>query len=272
MIISERGDKLVLVHQDDHGVLAGEYVRHWGNEQFEAPSPLEDVYYATRHHDRGWKQADSQPLYDEESKGPRNFLNRATEEHVSFYSGAVDELIEENPYAGLLVSLHWTGLYRKRWGMAGWRVDAEGEEQQYLNRVVEEAEGRWAEVKRSAWDPAQGSRPDFEQRLWHNYKLLQCWDILSLYVARRFFETESLTIENVPLSVGGEEVNLQLKPLGDGRASLDPFPFAGASFVAEVKAREIPRREYASQQDVADTLNAVEPFNLRCEFVPGSSK
>lgn len=267
MIISEKDNKLVLVHQDDHGVLAGEYVRQWGNEQFEDPSPLDSVYYATRHHDRGWKKADSQPLYDEERKRPRNFLNRATEEHVSFYKGAVDELIEEDAYAGLLVSLHWTGLYRKRWGMAGWRVDAEGEEQQYLNRIVEEAESRWADVKRTAWDPTQGSRPDFEQRLWHNFKLLQCWDVLSLYVSRQFFEHEGLTIESVPLSVGGAEVDLRIDPLGDGRASIDPFPFRGDSFTAEVKARAIPDRDYSSQQDVKDTLDAVEPFYLRCEFV-----
>lgn len=272
MIISAKEGKLTLVHQDDHGVLAGEYVRHWGNDMFEAPQPSESVYHAVRHHDRGWKKADVQPLYDPEAKRPRNFLNRAAEEHVSFYGDAVEELIAEDPYAGLLVSMHWTGLYRKRWGMAGWRVDAEGEEQAYLDRVVEQAERRWPELKRAAWNPEECSRPDFEQRLWHNYKLLQCWDVLSLYVARRFFEGEALTIEGVPLRVGLEAVNLRLEPLGDGRVALDPFPFRGTSFIAEVKAREIPDRDYESREDVAQTLASVEPFYLRCEFVPASGR
>lgn len=268
MIISEKGDYLILVHQDDHGVLAGELVRNWGNDLFEAPQPLESVYHATRHHDRGWKQADILPLYDPETKRPRNFLNRAAEEHVKFYGNAVDEVIQEDPYAGLLMSMHWTGLYRSRWGMGGWRVDAEGEEQRYLDSIVEQAEARWPELKRLAWDPTKESRPDFEQRLWHNYKLLQCWDQMSLFVARRYFEMEGYTIKSVPTRVGGQEYDLRLEPLGDGRASIDPFPFRGSSFVAEVKARQIPNRDYASQEEVAKALADAEPFYLRCEYVP----
>jgi len=152
--------------------------------------------------------------------------------------------------------------------MGGWRVDAEGEEQRYLDSTVEQAEAPWPELKRLAWDPTKESRPDFEQRLWHNYKLLQCWDQMSLFVARRYFEMEGYTIKSVPTRVGGQEYDLRLEPLGDGRASIDPFPFRGSSFVAEVKARQIPNRDYASQEEVAKALADAEPFYLRCEYVP----
>lgn len=267
MIISQKGDKLVLVRQHDHGALAGQLVRHWGNEMFEKPHPLESVFHATRHHDRGWQAADAEPLYDPEARRPRNFLKRATEEHVKFYGGAVEELIQEDPYAGLLVSMHWTGLYNGRWGMAGWRVDAEGDEQRYLEEVARAAEDRWAELKRLAWNPQECSRPDFEQRLWHNYKLLQAYDLLSLYICRRVFESEPYTVKGVPLRPGLEHVDIQLQPLGDGRVAVDPFPFQGDSFVGEVMAREIPDRDYASAEDVAATLASVEPITIRCEYV-----
>lgn len=269
MIISEKGSTLVLVRQEDHGELAGELVRHWGNELFEAPQPRESAYFAARHHDRGWRSPDQGPLFDEEGQGPRNFLNLDFREHVRFYEDGVQQVIDEDPYAGLLVSMHWTGLYRGRWGMQGWLAPIHDEQKAFLDEVVDGQERRWIELKKLIWDRPQGSRPEFEARLWYNYQLLQCWDLLSLYVSRQKYLNEPYTLGPVPLRLGGESRKLVLQPREDGQVALDPYPFDTPGLVCSVVGREIPKRAYGSAEEVRAALEQAEEVVLRCTFVPG---
>jgi hypothetical protein len=60
-----------------------------------------------------------------------------------------------------------------------------------------------------------------------NYKVLQFFDTLALYFhLRHAGERQKEVYVRVPKSVA-EDTSITLRPLGDGRYSLDPFPFAG---------------------------------------------
>jgi len=50
--------------------------------------------------------------------------------------------------------------------------------------------------------------------------------------------------------------------LRDGRLTISPDPFAGATVALEIVARRIPARVYASDQDLRDTLAAADSLRL----------
>src|SRR3970040_788649 len=51
----------VLINQHDHAELSGEIMRFWGNKEFSRPEPYDEVLFAIRGHDNGWKEWDSSP-------------------------------------------------------------------------------------------------------------------------------------------------------------------------------------------------------------------
>src|SRR4051794_15150777 len=122
MLISRREDKLVLVDQNEHARLAGDICAHWGNESFRRPDYHGHARIAAEIHDEGWREFDAQPLLNTEEARPLHFLEIDMGVHIPLYRRGVDAAFARDPYAGLLVSMHWTGLYRSRWGMQSGRV------------------------------------------------------------------------------------------------------------------------------------------------------
>jgi uncharacterized protein DUF3891 len=282
MLISRRNGELYLVDQLEHARLCGDLVSHWGNERFAAPVPRERVRLGAAMHDEGWREADETPLFNAEAGRPLHFLEIAMQEHVPLYGRGVDRAFAADPYAGLMVSMHWTGLYRGRWGMQAGKIEFADEALQ--EEAVGREERRWIEVKRDLVTDTR--RSDFEQHLWHHYDLLQAWDLLSLYVclidlspadevaARPVPATlKSIdpepgprTIGSVPVAVAGERVELVLRAVEPGVVTLDPYPFDADDMAWSVAARVIPDRRYESQADAAATLQRAPTATISCRM------
>ncbi len=279
MLISRRDGELYLVEQVEHARLCGELAQHWGNERFARPEPLDGVRTGAAMHDEGWRQPDEQPLFNAEARRPLHFLEIEMKDHIPLYGQGVERTFGLDPYAGLLVSMHWTGLYRSRWGMQSGKVQFADEAAQ--SETVAHEERRWIEVKRDLLTEAR--RSDFEASLWHNYDLLQAWDLLSLYVClidlsvadtapRAVHETLSSidqepgprTIPAVPTAVGGQRVQLVLEASSPGAITVDPFPFDRDELTWRVAARVIPDRDYSGSEDAAAELAAARRSSISC--------
>jgi hypothetical protein len=280
MLISRRQGELCLVEQVEHASLCGDLVTHWGNERFASPDPLDGARTGAAMHDEGWREPDEQPLFNSEGARPLHFLEIEMKDHIPLYARGVDRAFEADSYGGLLVSMHWTGLYRSRWGMQGGRVEFADEAQQ--DESVAREERRWIDVKRGLLSETR--RSDFEAALWHNYDLLQAWDLLSLYVclidlapadgvaARGVHETlRSIdqepgprTIGSVPVAVGRERVELVLRAEQPGVVTVDPYPFDQDELNWTVKARVIPDREYADAADAAGEVRRARETSISC--------
>lgn len=285
MLITRREGNLVLVDQNEHGRLAGELTLRWGNADFEAPTLREHVALGTARHDDGWLEADAEPLFNEEEGRPLQFLEIPLEDHMPLYQRGVERVYEEDPYAGLLVSMHWTGLYRNRWGMqeggVGFSTKATPLDE-IREKHVEEEERRWAEAKKSLIKG--GTRSEFEARLWYHYDLLQVWDLFSLYASvadtnpgdtpavALASQLKSLdqtpgprTVQMAPDRVGGKHLDLTLTPVRPGVIEVDPFPF-DADVATTLAARVIPDRLYRDRADLDDALRSAERATLECRF------
>lgn len=110
MFVSKHVNEIWLVNQYDHSIQAGEVASQWGNDEFEPTS--KSLVTAVEKHDIGWIEPDKEVLFDEETGRPVNFININLKQHVKFYSQGYKKILEEDPYAGMLIGMHWIGLYK----------------------------------------------------------------------------------------------------------------------------------------------------------------
>ena len=264
MIVSRHDGALRLVHQNEHGRLAGVLAGAWGNDEVEAPRPGPSVVTAASRHDEGWRSRDTRVLYDEFAQRPLHFLDIEAGEHIRLYRQGVTRVSAADVYAGLLVGMHWTGLYRSRWSAPGGgsRVGQGPEARAAQDRVVRSEQRRWADAVELAWTE-QEPRAAFETRIWHNYELLQLWDLLSLFLS--VTPSQPGRGSAVPWGPQLRDLDQAATPVGlpavgtwpggprfapiacvtaPGLMTLDPFPFTGPVDV-EVEHVVIPDRDWS---------------------------
>jgi hypothetical protein len=280
MLLSRRRQRLCLITQPEHGRLAGQLGQRWGNDRFMAPIVGEALLAAATHHDDGWEELDGRPMFNYAEGRPAHFLELPLEATVGPYGRGVESVYARDLLAGVLVSMHWTGLYRGRWGLqegnpVGHPLAAD---------VVAQQERRWVAALREAWG-GRGRRSEFERQTWHAYEVLQALDFLSLALClldsvQPSVETEVIpmplalprvqqpagprSVPAVPLAAEGPYVDLTLRVTAPGVVTVDPYPFSEGAFEVEVAARWLDDRRYASaaESDGAYHDAAVEPIAI----------
>jgi hypothetical protein len=274
VIVTRRGGALRLVQQVEHGRIAGELAAAWGNAAFAVPTPSGSVRTAAARHDEGWRAWDARVLFHELERRPLHFTEIDAGEHIRLYRQGVERVSLADVYAGVLVGMHWTGLYRGRWSAPGaaTRVGRSEEDRRLQDGVVAEEERRWIDAKHQAWTEQQ-PRALFETELWHNYELLQLWDLLSLYLAvtppdeqgpgsgpvpwgpqLREVEhpVEDVLLPAVGTRPGGHRTALAAAVRSPGEVTLSPFPFAGPLEV-QVEETVLPDRAW-THAEVAERV------------------
>jgi hypothetical protein len=291
MIVSRRKEGLLLVKQYDHGTLTGDFAARWGNDRFDRPGPYDSCHLAAAMHDEGWRAWDDKPALNPAAHRPAHFLEVPLHDSVIFYKGGVDAVYARDEYAGLLVGMHWGGLYRGRWGLQGSPAapPAPGSELDQLKAdTIAKEEARWVAAKHRLLGP-DDIRSEFEGRLWHNYELLQVYDLLSLFMCMTPLDVPSAggetktvgqtlaavtpppgsrSIPKAPTSLAGARADLVLEVLGEGIATVDPWPFDRATFSLAVPAVLLPEGEYASVADVRAAMLPETRLEIACEFRP----
>ena len=213
MIVCEVGDRWQIVMQTDHADLSGDFARRWT----ERTDRSESLEVAAERHDDGWAVWEQAPMCDVDSGKPLNFLDVGVLAHLAFYRAGIAAITEQDPYAGLLVSMHGAGIYRQRYGLdPALGLARRGELQDEVEAFVAEEESKF------------GGSPGDRQA---DYELLQLFDRLSLYFCMRDV-------------VGGEAAELQsyrLEPVGPWRVRMDPYPFAESLSHFSLLRRILPK-------------------------------
>jgi len=250
------GEPRFVITMSDHTAFAGKVARAFGNDDFEAVSPRDEVLHIVDHHDDGWAVFDVQMRFDPETRFPYHLVKTPLEEilKTSARSPTLNE--QHHAYCGLLSSMHSWGLYNGRYGLSDHvlidqidpdvrpRVDA------MLDGELER-QGRLKE--KLASDPQTAAWLE-EPHLMQNYKQLQFFDTLSLYF-HCSHESERGVAEfpHVPTNAT-KDVTVQITPRNgtsdENSYVLSPFPFAESGAVFKFTGRYVASIPETGESDL----------------------
>ncbi len=220
VIVRDGGHDWQVVLQTDHAGLSGNFARAWAD-----PGPRHDsLTLAAERHDDGWAVWEQAPMVEPETGRPLNFLDVGVPAHLAFYRACIAAVSEQDPYSGLLVSMHGAGIYQQRYGRdPGLSITQAEAHRQLVDAFVDEQEAGYSErIARTGVD---------EEQRWRDYELLQLYDRLSLYFCMRDVER-------------GEDAELQgyrLEPVAPWRIRMQPFPFRGEPARFSLVRRVVPK-------------------------------
>jgi hypothetical protein len=201
MIVRDAGSHWQVVLQTDHADLSADIARRWTS----LDKAKDSVVLATERHDDGWAVWEQSPIFEPGSGRPVNFLDVNISSHLAFYRAGIAAITEQDPYAGLLISMHGAGIYRQRYGSdPNLKLTREPEAVEAIDAfVAEQEEGYPARIDALGLD---------DDERWENYNHLQMFDRLSLYFCMR--DGEAATIGDY-----------QIQPVAPWQVAIDPFPF-----------------------------------------------
>jgi hypothetical protein len=266
MIVQPRASELLLIRQTDHAALSGELAEHWGNDEFAPLAPRDSVVMAAAHHDDGWRTWEAAPRVGPRTQRPYQFTDLPLAEHAAFYLTGVDAVAAQDAYAGLLVCLHLSGLYQRRFGIdPGIPVKRlSPEEDRTRGEVLDQLAARQQALRQRLAASQVPVRLLEEGHVWANYKLLQIFDRLSLYFCT--LPPRPMTLGPAPADYCGQDVELRLEPLGGQGVRVTPWPFDVSALPVRVRASVVPDRAYPDDADFRATFAAAPLTELEFEL------
>ncbi len=219
MILFREASSLRLVTQPDHAHFAGRLLALWRADSLPQHPRREELLFAVREHDNGWREADAAPSLDRGSGRPHSFLDLPAERRIEIWERGTARFASRRPYAALLITRHGRELHRDRQGDPDWEA--------FLGLLAE----RYGELLEAtgAGDPAVAA----------DYRWLDLADRLSLAVCNGWER---------PLTCGRTQARVRGSQL-----LLEPFPLAGPT-TFRIPCRHIPDRRYAGDADLGGEL------------------
>ncbi|HEX7229524.1 MAG TPA: DUF3891 family protein [Candidatus Binatia bacterium] len=230
MVIRELNDgRCYVALQEDHAELAAQFAAHWGNDRFSRLRPYQTMVFATTYHDSGYREWEGTPPMNVQKGRPyahREDVPNFESVELNAYAKNVDWLAAHDTYAGLLVSMHRTGLWHNRYNIFTEPAGRLRERSPAVQNAKKDLEAKQEEVKKSL----AAKHPGLENELAYNYMALQIFDLLSLYFCCDGYtsdeEFKEYAIAPVRISYDRDEtVRLTIRPNGTGSVVIDPYPF-----------------------------------------------
>src|SRR2546423_13498096 len=111
MIRRHVGNEFWLFTQHDHALLSGKFAEHFGNERdgYARPEPFDSVIRGVSMHDSGWPLHDDAPTLNKNHL-PLDVFETPPTIGPKVWTESSKRAAAEDPYAGLLVSLHGLSL------------------------------------------------------------------------------------------------------------------------------------------------------------------
>lgn len=281
VIVAETARGYRFITQPAHARLSGAFAAHWGDGALATPTPLPAVVLAAERHDDGWWRFDRRPHLDDAGR-PIGFTDVPDAVWIDMYDRGIALVTELDAYAGLLVSLHGTGLRRRRYGLsptwsdtpsafAGFVDRHEARQRGLLEDLLDAGSDRVSTADRdlllALHETGEPSEDATDSRLWRNYVLLEAWDSLSLAMCRTVSPPATAEVGPVVLP-GGETTALSLSATDDGSVGMTPYPFDGAPLELSVEARLVEMASVDTEAALVAAYERADPQRVSLRFRP----
>ncbi len=242
-------DQVVLIKQSDHADLAAQFAAHFGNEQFAGVQPFNSVVRATTYHDSHFQDVEANLPIDT-AKG-RPYGHRETpfsQAHLDALQANISWLLADDPYSGILVSMHHSGLPQNRYGLvSSWQTRGGAGAKSRTLRPEVAANIKTLETQQAILrNRLVADRVATDNQIDTNYRLLQFFDLLSLYLCSDGYQDGKLAptwIGPVPVNYeGSEHKEVHVQPQPGNEIRLSPYPFDMPHLRVSVPVRFVQQR------------------------------
>ena len=251
-----------LITHPDHAHLAGDFATAWGNERFRKPEPRSRVLKGIARHDDGWTARDAHPSITRQGK-PSAFSIELVgkysafeeidlEEYLAVRDRAVRIIAEEDPYAGLLISMHTYSLLTAHADRSTIVPEGLILLDAFLDRLRNHQRELHAAISS---DKSLREVEAAEQTILEHFHLLQACDNLSLLTCVAFSSPAHL-LHPLPLN-GGGTAEVQVLPIAPRHFRLAPWPFAEQELVFTFPARHVEGSLFADSQSLEAAFHEV---------------
>ena len=190
-------------------------------------------------HDSGWYGYEASPSIAPDTGKPLNFMQVAWgKPQRRGFEWAIDWMTRIDPYSGLLVSKHRTGLQRGRYEKVA--------HPKFFNtqNLPEDNEDFLA---RNEAAQADQLRNYDEAEFWTNYQLLQTFDFISLFLVqqgccRRLYRAGAHLLRR---QIGPDQADCEDR--GGNRIEVDPFPFDINPLRVQLIRRQMKQTTFANE-------------------------
>jgi hypothetical protein len=228
VIVVPVGGCLRIVTQPDHAFVAGDLLSLWRRDGLPDHPRRDDLLFAVREHDNGWRETDAAPRVDAATRRPHVFTTLPEEERRDLWWRGVRRFRTERPWACLLITEHARRIHQGRVDTEWQRFD------QALGELHDEL------MEETAGGEGSPERLRAESDLAADYHWLDLADTLSLAACG---VAEHVERPGYRAATDGSELRI------------DPFPLAGSTRF-RLPSRTIPDRDYAGDADLGGELAA----------------
>ncbi len=260
---------LLVVLQTDHSRVAGRLAAHWGNGTFAEPKPWFSMILAAQEHDTGWWEWELKPTLNDQGRPPDYVSGGGIprDVHVAFDRNGITRVLEQDRYAGLMVSMHQAGLNNQGFGMLKHMPDrsAMPEVAQFLREQEKLRSTLIEDLRRSqAFAPYVS-----DEQIWTNYKFIEVFDQLAQILCNRYplntAERKNgppMTLKHVPVALGVDDTTLSIEVVDERSAALRPYPFDMDPLAISFPARLVPNRAYTGQDEFLHQFYRADPLTI----------
>ncbi|MBI2487377.1 MAG: DUF3891 family protein [Deltaproteobacteria bacterium] len=232
----------ILINQNDHAHLSGEIMAYWGDGKFTKPEPRDEVLFAIREHDSGWREWDSSPKVNPVTQFPMNFLEMNSYNQAEIWKRCFKRHSAEHPYASALIALHFGKLNEKALNKNSNNGTARTSHKEIINFV-----SKMLTINISNLD--LNSMPkDVQVNLRH----VQIGDVISLALCHGW---SSIEITDVPLDYkNGQTTALSLKSTDGNNYVVSPYPFTEPLIKFHIKGRRLNQKKFSKDDELRKQL------------------
>ncbi len=242
MIRRDEKDGWILINQHDHAGLSREIMKYWGDKQFSRTNLYNEVLFAIREHDNGWKEWDRSPKANPMNQYPMNFLEMNSSDQSEIWRRCFKRHSVEHPYTSALIALHFGKLNEKS-----------------LNKNSNNGVARTLQTEISDFvsDMLKINIPNFDlnslpKDIQVNLRLVQIADIISLTLCHGWYTIE---IKDAPLAYDSSVVTLNLKSVDGVDYVIAPYPFSESLIRLHVAGRRLNQKKFSNDNELRQVLN-----------------